>query len=93
LVRFESISPSFERNDTTTKSRAHGREHMPTCQLWRVLMSRVPRILKRHWFAVFLPRGRVGADRPHKAARLVPKPPLTRNGGSSYSEERGMEIL
>jgi hypothetical protein len=30
---------------------------MPACQLWRVLMSRVLRILKRQLFAVFLPRG------------------------------------
>src|SRR5258705_9887176 len=46
LVRFESISPSFERNDTTTKSRARGREHMPPFQIWRVLMSRGLRILR-----------------------------------------------
>ena len=64
LVRFESISPSFERNDTTTKSRARGREHMPTCQLWRVLMSRGLRILKRQLVRRLPAAWRVGADHP-----------------------------
>src|SRR5215208_3038363 len=64
LVRFESISPSFERNDTTTKSRARGREHMPPCQIWPVLMSRGLRILKRQLVRGLLAAWRVGADHP-----------------------------
>src|SRR5215211_2557566 len=64
LVRFESISPSFERNDTTTKSRARGREHMPACQIWPVLMSRGLRILKRQLVRRLPAAWRVGADHP-----------------------------